>query len=706
MEGKKPQKRAPDRIDSPEKRQRLLESALLDSSESSSGLIEAKDQSELGGSYYQRVFSEALKKTSECDAHLLDDRETALITQYFGLSANAQRLFVRLFSRQWKWIRSRSLNYSDIDVVEALKELSAVAFTDDDAVSLTDLLHLMTCPELKVLAKASHAVLKGKTVKESLVKAIETYVKTQKVLIGSPYDRMRKRVVTIIGPLVRLRKDIYDSFERIMVLYFRCLDLSDRPMTAGIMSEIHRWTFPEYQVDQGTVVFSTRQEYLHYYDALQLHAKVELLITEKRLTDTIRLLDELHTEWHNGLVNSRPAAPSEYFLLQFTSTRVHTNILTLYAMKILPSLRKYDEAMTILQLLLSQHTFGLGSRGKWWDQLSHLALNYGPGDGSSREQLSMDFCVEALRDVYVHAAWIVKIKRRMERIAKKSMRSLQRSRRATKAALHSWETMLPVDVRPRIVDLTVKEPTVTIFEGVKVEKGSSGQKASWILSTSEGFHTTVSVEAYALSQYATSGFVGLHVENALFHHIFTLLFYDILFSPKKSVFQTRFQTHPLDLFTDGFFFDREASINSRCEEICSWDTQTFQAKVLEADTRFRVRKIRAVGFAWDTLDGDNFTEIVRCMQPRPVVAVLKCMATSYKDHSGGLPDLVLWQASAQSTGRIRLVEVKGPGDRMSEKQLMWMDVLAAAGWQVEICKVVDRKNRAGMVTKQDGLEDD
>jgi Fanconi-associated nuclease 1 len=35
----------------------------------------------------------------------------------------------------------------------------------------------------------------------------------------------------------------------------------------------------------------------------------------------------------------------------------------------------------------------------------------------------------------------------------------------------------------------------------------------------------------------------------------------------------------------------------------------------------------------------------------------------------------------------RFVEVKGPGDSLSETQKVWIDVLLSAGIQVEVCKV-------------------
>lgn len=51
----------------------------------------------------------------------------------------------------------------------------------------------------------------------------------------------------------------------------------------------------------------------------------------------------------------------------------------------------------------------------------------------------------------------------------------------------------------------------------------------------------------------------------------------------------------------------------------------------------------------------------------------------------------------------RFVEVKGPGDSLSDTQKIWIDVLLSAGVPVEVCRVKtkeDAAGRAGMRTKR------
>jgi len=50
--------------------------------------------------------------------------------------------------------------------------------------------------------------------------------------------------------------------------------------------------------------------------------------------------------------------------------------------------------------------------------------------------------------------------------------------------------------------------------------------------------------------------------------------------------------------------------------------------------------------------------------------------------------LLLWRLTPHKEAR--LVEVKGPTDRLSEQQRAWIAAMAAAGMQVEVCKVSER----------------
>lgn len=60
--------------------------------------------------------------------------------------------------------------------------------------------------------------------------------------------------------------------------------------------------------------------------------------------------------------------------------------------------------------------------------------------------------------------------------------------------------------------------------------------------------------------------------------------------------------------------------------------------------------------------------------------------------AGGMPDLLLWHPKQR---KAKLSEVKGPRDRLSDQQRAWIAAIAAAGMEVEVCKVQEPKNAKG-----------
>jgi len=106
---------------------------------------------------------------------------------------------------------------------------------------------------------------------------------------------------------------------------------------------------------------------------------------------------------------------------------------------------------------------------------------------------------------------------------------------------------------------------------------------------------------------------------------------------------------------------------------------------------------------------------LQCIPPAALAGLCRLMAEDYRHRCGGFPDLTLWNV-AEHRCKVRrpscslvclfethfnwcnvgfqqppqFVEVKGPGDRLSEKQVVWLDVLASLGLEAEVCHVQGR----------------
>lgn len=114
------------------------------------------------------------------------------------------------------------------------------------------------------------------------------------------------------------------------------------------------------------------------------------------------------------------------------------------------------------------------------------------------------------------------------------------------------------------------------------------------------------------------------------------------------------------------------------------------------DTYFRWHGRSVRGVDWARWRIGDLKDIATCLGG-PVLALLcERFATDFRFTHSGLPDLLLWDPS---TLKSKLVEVKGPGDSLSEKQIVWIDALARRG-----CNIVTLYVKKEDETKQEAIE--
>ena len=159
----------------------------------------------------------------------------------------------------------------------------------------------------------------------------------------------------------------------------------------------------------------------------------------------------------------------------------------------------------------------------------------------------------------------------------------------------------------------------------KMGRGPS-MKTIWLDELGEpdenGKPAHVSVEDMCLSHYRSQAWKGYHSEGGILRTLFAYLFFDVLFVYIPNVFQTAFQTCPLDLHTDAFFPARASEINHRLVEISNGAAERL---LREVDERERERRTCVVGLNWD-FDVEDLVELVGCFDGPALAAICKVMA--------------------------------------------------------------------------------
>jgi len=71
-----------------------------------------------------------------------------------------------------------------------------------------------------------------------------------------------------------------------------------------------------------------------------------------------------------------------------------------------------------------------------------------------------------------------------------------------------------------------------------------------------------------------------------------------------------------------------------------------------------------------------------------VTKICERLVRNYRHCRSGFPDLVVWNER-----KALIVEVKGPGDSLSPKQMLWIDYLVEIGANVVVCHVAAVSNK-------------
>jgi Fanconi-associated nuclease 1 len=193
------------------------------------------------------------------------------------------------------------------------------------------------------------------------------------------------------------------------------------------------------------------------------------------------------------------------------------------------------------------------------------------------------------------------------------------------------------------------------------------------------------VEMLVLQHYELEGYKGYHCEGGILTMLFALLMWDILYTPLPGVFETPYQRQPLDLTEDSFAIVRGPMIRQRLSDIEEKGGLDF---IKETDERERDKKTWAVGCRWSLYPREDLLEIAECMGGKALALICQMLSEEWEKISAGLPDLCVWRYEDK---KVRFCEVKGPGDRLSEKQKLWIDILLRAGLDVEVSLVQEGK---------------
>ncbi|NWR21740.1 FAN1 nuclease, partial [Emberiza fucata] len=642
-----------------------------------------------GHPYYLQNFLVVLRAVlqNEDDVRLFNEQDLNIITKFYKLSVGGQKLYVRLFQRKLNWLKVNKIEYGEIsvDLSPIIEELAEARFlqTESELEDLCEGLDLLSAPELKTLAKIFH-LPNPNGQKQQLVDDFLKLSKQRSIFSRSQAGIgavILKRVKDLAGRCVRVCRDARAVFSRILLLFALPESLEEEEAGSagqGLLSTVLRanmghMVFPSYTVNRKTQVFQDREDLIRYATAVHLSNDIATAMVNGNWEEANNLYLYAKETWselknHPSLSYHRTLPD---YLRRFTVGWVYTRILS-QGVEILQRLHKYKEAVQQLQSLLAQDVYCTDSRGRWWDR---LALNLHQHLKNTKKAVG---CIRrGLADAAVRTGHRLSLCQRALRIRDSpSCRQLQGL--LQDLPLLTVHDVTHVTISGKMCPQTGMGKSVFLMEDIGDGEGGQDCSVSTVM---------CSVEELALTHYRRNGFnQGIHGEGSTFITLYGILMWDIIFMDDiPDVFRNSYQTSPLDLYTDSFYENRSAVIEARLQQLHTASSETLAELVADVWTAQEGKAAALVNWGRFT-SLQQVQSLVSCLGGRFLSGVFQRLSRDLRHCRGGLPDLLVWRSHSQ---HFKLVEVKGPNDRLSPKQMLWLSELHKLGAAVEVCHVQD-----------------
>lgn len=544
---------------------------------------------------------------------------------------------------------------------------------------------------------------------------------TQKIL-----DQTGKCIRLSIGPL--------KVFERVHLVFYRSTEWTEKSLTTLILAGIARRNFPNYVVSRSSSIFESRELLLEFEAGLRTQFRVDNILEfngapgRKELNEIRSIFEEIYPRWKALLAKEQDKEDRIYesgegaYLRRFSPAWVYTRILH-KALLPFARFKEYRREHEVICELLDQRLFHAARRGAWYQRKALLEEHYlhaffrddkGMGKEAWKKhwkRIALRTCEVALEDRGCHVIYQYDLQKRIRKLEKHLRVPLREQHdfghvQLGKAEERTVEGIKIAQdrtfnglssVRKNTAVSSIRRPSIAGADATGTADltgpGNAGSKTVWLdeLDTGE----SVSVEAMCLSYYRKKlGYKGYHSEGGILRMLFGLLFMDVLFDTYvPNVFQTPYQTCPLDLHTDAFYGARLSEINARVNQIGNGEAEQIVRQVWQDHYD---RGTCVIGVRWDEYELQDLLEIVRCFEGGALGVVMRVLAQEYAARGSGVPDLFLWKVREDEEGgggEVMFSEVKSENDRLSDTQRLWISVLLGAGVKVELCHAVAREIR-------------
>ncbi|MBT2339898.1 MULTISPECIES: VRR-NUC domain-containing protein [Pseudomonas] len=170
-----------------------------------------------------------------------------------------------------------------------------------------------------------------------------------------------------------------------------------------------------------------------------------------------------------------------------------------------------------------------------------------------------------------------------------------------------------------------------------------------------------------------------YVENSLINSLFGLLCWPAIFAPLPGAFFHPFQRGPVDLLNEDFH-DRRAELFAAC--FAELDDGRYRDTIIR---RFAAKwGVQSPFVFWGALSEELLNQALDCLPAEHLKQWFGRLLLDIKANRAGMPDLIQFWPQHKT---YRMIEVKGPGDRLQDNQLRWLEFCHEHRMPVAVCYV-------------------
>lgn len=190
---------------------------------------------------------------------------------------------------------------------------------------------------------------------------------------------------------------------------------------------------------------------------------------------------------------------------------------------------------------------------------------------------------------------------------------------------------------------------------------------------------TLSVEYHVQAHLHDEAAPVHYVENSLINSLFGLLCWPAIFAPLPGAFFHPFQRGPVDLLNEDFHA-RRADLFAAC--FAELDDGRYRHTII----RRYVEKwgIQSPFVFWGALSEELLNQALDCLPAEHLKHWFNRLLLDIKANRAGMPDLIQFWPQHKT---YRMIEVKGPGDRLQDNQLRWLEFCHEHRMPVAVCYV-------------------